>query len=162
VLPALVAACTAPVADPAQFRALGIAHSFTPDLDGVFCSGQPTEAQFAGLPAAGIRRAVSLCAATEAGAGFEEQQAAAAGVEFLRIPIQGAADVTVERARQLAAAVAGGEPVLVYCRSSNRVGALLALKAHFVDGLPAAQALQLGRQCGLTRLEPAVRTSLGL
>jgi hypothetical protein len=48
----------------------------------------------------------------------------------------------------------------VYCGSSNRVGALIALKAFYVDGIPADEALELGKQHGLTRMEAATRRVL--
>ena len=37
------------------------------------------------------------------------------------------------------------------------VGALLALKAFYVDGIPANEALEFGKQHGLTRMEAATR-----
>ena len=43
---------------------------------------------------------------------------------------------------------------------ANRVGALIALKAFFVDGIPADEALELGKQHGLTRMEAATRRVL--
>ena len=45
---------------------------------------------------------------------------------------------------------------LVCCGSSNRVGALLALRAHFVEGRSAAESLAFGKACGLSKLEPRV------
>ena len=51
--------------------------------------------------------------------------------------------------------------VLVHCSTGNRAGALMALAAH-AQGLPAADALALGKAAGLTGLEPAVRGKLGL
>jgi protein tyrosine phosphatase (PTP) superfamily phosphohydrolase (DUF442 family) len=50
-------------------------------------------------------------------------------------------------------------PVLVHCASGNRVGALLALRAS-LDGADDEQALKLGREGGLTRLEDLVRKRL--
>jgi protein tyrosine phosphatase (PTP) superfamily phosphohydrolase (DUF442 family) len=45
---------------------------------------------------------------------------------------------------------------VLYCASSNRVGALLALRAYWLDGAEADQALELGRQAGMTSLEARV------
>jgi protein tyrosine phosphatase (PTP) superfamily phosphohydrolase (DUF442 family) len=50
-------------------------------------------------------------------------------------------------------------PVLVHCASGNRVGALLALRAS-LNGADDEQALALGREGGLTRLEGLVRKRL--
>jgi protein tyrosine phosphatase (PTP) superfamily phosphohydrolase (DUF442 family) len=46
-------------------------------------------------------------------------------------------------------------PVLVHCGSGNRVGALLALRAS-INGASDEEALELGRQAGLTRAEAVV------
>ena len=50
----------------------------------------------------------------------------------------------------------GDEPTVLYCGSSNRVGALLALKAYWLDGADPEDALELGRAAGMTRLEGRV------
>lgn len=144
-----------------SFTGLGVPYSFTPPLPGTVCSGQMSEDQFARLPAAGIERVVSLRRPDEKGTGWEEARAHELGIEFVRIPIGGPDDLTRENAERLGAALSPPRPTLVACGSSNRVGALLALKA-FYDGAPAEQALQLGKQAGLTKLEPVVRAKLGL
>jgi len=51
---------------------------------------------------------------------------------------------------------------MLYCASSNRVGAMLALKAHWVDGESPEEALELGLAAGLTSLERSVRDLLDL
>jgi hypothetical protein len=51
---------------------------------------------------------------------------------------------------------------MVHCASGNRVGALLALRANRLEGASPEDALELGLDAGLTRLEPAVREALGL
>lgn len=53
-------------------------------------------------------------------------------------------------------------PVALACASGNRVGVLLAARAFWFDGASPDQALTLGKQAGLTRLEPVVRSLLGL
>ncbi len=37
----------------------------------------------------------------------------------------------------------------------------MALRAHWLEGASAEEALELGRAAGMTRLEPAVREMLG-
>ena len=127
-------------------------------------AGQPSEEQFAKLAGAGYRSAISLRPATESGAGWEEARAAELGLRFVRIPIAGADDLTEENARALDQALraAGDEKTLVYCASGNRVGGLLALRAHFVQGMKPDEALAYGMKAGLTRAEPTVREKLGL
>ncbi|HKJ95517.1 MAG TPA: hypothetical protein VKA32_07805, partial [Gammaproteobacteria bacterium] len=50
--------------------------------------------------------------------------------------------------------------LMVHCASGQRVGALVALKAGWIDGLPVDQAMEVGRKAGLERLEPVVRAQL--
>ena len=50
--------------------------------------------------------------------------------------------------------------LLVHCHSGNRAGGLLALMAARDEGLPAEQALALGRDAGMTSTEARVRAQL--
>ncbi len=129
---------------------------------GLLTGGQPTEEQLAQLAKLGVTKVVCLRPATEAGTGWEEGKAAALGVQFVRLPIAGADDLTPAAAEKLAVelAAAGDKTTLVCCGSSNRVGALLAMKAFFVDKQSKEQALALGKAAGLTKMLPAVEAKL--
>ncbi|MBL8722802.1 MAG: hypothetical protein JNK49_02085 [Planctomycetes bacterium] len=148
---------TAPTAD--QLAALQIKNLAVP-TPGLITAGQPTEAQFEALAKLGVKRYVCLRPDGEAGTGFEAEKAKALGVEFVRLPVAGADDLTADQARALAQALTGAGPAVVACGSSNRVGALLALKAFFVDGKSADEALQFGKAAGLKALEPEVQKRL--
>ncbi|MBL8863229.1 MAG: hypothetical protein JNK02_14630 [Planctomycetes bacterium] len=158
-------ACTseaAPRANDAGVLALGIPGAVLVE-PGLVSSGQCSEAQFAQLPELGYRTVIHLRPATEQGTGWEEAQARKLGLEFIRIPVGGAQDVTEENARKLEAALkdrSGG--TLVSCSSGNRVGGLFALKAYYCDKQPAEEALRAGLRAGLTKAEPEVRQKLGL
>lgn len=145
------AGCAGEPPTAADVRGVGLSH-FSEPLPGLYCSGQPTPEQFDALAKLGVRHVVQLRAADEKGSGWEEERAAAAGVQVVRLPIAGAKDFTRANAERLAAALQAthGEPVLLCCRTSNRVGALLALKAFHVDGKPAEEALALGKAAGMT------------
>lgn len=131
-------------------------------MPGVLTAGQPTEEQMAQLAKLGVTRVVCLRPASEAGTGWEEAKAGALGVQFVRLPIAGADDLTPAAAEKLAAelAAANGQTTLVCCGSSNRVGALLAMKAFFVDKQSKEQALALGKAAGLTKMLPVVEAKL--
>lgn len=159
----LAAACgtSSTTATDAQNAAPAIRNLSRPSPE-VWCSGQPTEAQFDELAAAGVSRVIHLRASNEKGTGWEEQRAASAGVEFVRLPIAGAAGLTrsnVEAFAQLLDKPTEGR-TLVSCGSSNRVGALLALKAAWLDGRSKQDAMQLGREAGMTRLAGKVEQLL--
>ena len=159
----LLAACGSPPAKPpadpaSDFKALGIAHASAP-MPNVYCSGQPTKEQFQKLRAAGVQRFITLRPANEEGSGWEEQVGAELGIAVTRIPVAGPKDLTPANVALLQQAMADGACTLVACGSSNRVGAMMALKAR-AEGSNADAALAFGKVCGLTRLEPQVRELL--
>jgi protein tyrosine phosphatase (PTP) superfamily phosphohydrolase (DUF442 family) len=118
---------------------------------------------FATLAAEGFRLVVDL-RSTRDPIGDAPATAAAAGLDYVAIPIAGEADLDLGAARALDAVLddAARGPAVVVCSSGNRSGALLAVRAFWLDRMPAAEALALGQRAGLTRLEPSVRTLLGL
>jgi protein tyrosine phosphatase (PTP) superfamily phosphohydrolase (DUF442 family) len=127
-------------------------------LPQLLTAGQLTEAQLDGLAEAGFENFISLRLADEDGAGWEEAHAASQSVSFTRLPVAGTDGLTLENVQELDRLLdsAGDAPTVLYCGSSNRVGALLALRAFWLDGASAEDALELGRAGGMTRLEPAV------
>ena len=148
---------------PEAIDALEILNGRLPASD-LLTGGQLTEEQFAALHQMGYGRFINLRLADENGTGWEEEYAAREGIDFVRFPVGGSAGITQENGEHLAQllAEAGDGPVVVYCGSGNRVGALLALKAYHTDGMSAEDALSFGLEAGLTRLEPRVREELGL
>jgi uncharacterized protein (TIGR01244 family) len=131
----------------------------------VITGGQPDAAQLAALAEAGYRTVVDLRSPGEPYSREDEETALESlGLAYVSIPVAGPEGLTEQNARALAAVLADEDayPVAIHCASGNRVGALLALEAAWVDGAAAADALALGRAAGLTGLEPAVRKLLGL
>lgn len=127
----------------------------TPSL---LTAGQPSSADLEALAGAGLRHIINLRPPSE-DAGFDEAAAAAKlGLSYTVVPVAGPGDLNAQRVGELDAALAraGDEPVLVHCASSNRVGALLALRAAWLQNQTAEQALALGRAGGLTKMEPMV------
>ncbi|MDH3269679.1 MAG: sulfur transferase domain-containing protein [Gemmatimonadota bacterium] len=131
---------------------------------GLLTGGQPSVEQLDALTAAGVTRVISLRPADEEGAGWEEAYAAGFAYDFDRLEISGAESLTRENVDAFAALLqeSEGEPTLLYCASGNRVGAMLALKAFWIDGETPEAALELALASGLTRLEGPVRELLGL
>ncbi|MGQ0529103.1 MAG: beta-lactamase hydrolase domain-containing protein [Panacagrimonas sp.] len=124
--------------------------------------GQPSAADFEAMAKAGLKHIVNLRPETE-DAGFDERALAAKlGLSYTVVPISGAGDFDLARARALDEAMAktGGEPTLVHCASSNRVGGLLALRAAWVQGQSKDDAMAFGRAGGLTKMEGAVQALL--
>lgn len=149
--------------DPlATAQDIGVRNAAVP-VEGLLTAAQVTEEQVGYLADLGYRNFISLRVATEDGAGWEETAIAGDGASFSRIEVAGAAGLTRENVEALDRALdeAGSEPTVLYCASSNRVGALLALRAYWLDGADAEEALALGREAGLRSLEGPVSELLG-
>jgi len=128
---------------------------------GVSVSGQFSATDVPKLSASGIRHVIDLTQPQET-PGFDERTAlAGANIAYDRLPIGGAADLTPARVRDFDRLVSAAErPLLVHCASANRVGALAALRAAWIQGKDPDEALRIGRAWGLKGLEPAVREKL--
>lgn len=125
-------------------------------------SGQPTLEQIARLPAAGITTVINLRPAAE-NPGVDERAAVEqAGMKYLALPLSGAADLTPDNVRRFDQLLAGSasEKVLMHCASGNRVGAMMALRARWVQGRSAEEAMAIGRAAGLTGLAGDVQQLL--
>ncbi|MGH8110890.1 MAG: beta-lactamase hydrolase domain-containing protein [Rhodanobacteraceae bacterium] len=125
--------------------------------------GQPTPDQLAGAARAGVRRVINLRGASE-DAGYDEAACAAElGLEYHAVPITGPQDLTLEKARELDALLtaANGPTTLIHCASGARVGALMALRAGWLQGQATDAAIASGRRWGLApKYEPVVRQLL--
>jgi protein tyrosine phosphatase (PTP) superfamily phosphohydrolase (DUF442 family) len=129
-------------------------------LPRVLTGGAPDAAQLARARAAGYKTVISLL--SEAEIGDEATKVRAAGLRFWSIPIEGPGSLTEANAQRLSAAMneRGAQPLIVHCASGNRVGALLALKAYYVDHASKEAALELGERAGLRGLKPVVEAQL--
>lgn len=133
-------------------------------LPGVRTGGvPPTTDVYARLAAEGFVTFVDLRTEPDLSAAARAA-AEAAGMSYVQIPIGSEADLDLGSVRALDAILddPARSPAALVCASGNRSGALLALRAFWLDGKPAEEALALGKAAGLTRLEPSVRSLLGL
>lgn len=92
----------------------------------------------------------------------EAARAQALGIQRHHRPIAGADDLDRDAALWLDRVLAaiGDEAAVLHCASGNRVGALIALRAAWIKGMPAEAAIAEGKRWGLTGLESAVRERL--
>ncbi|HZY33020.1 MAG TPA: sulfur transferase domain-containing protein [Rhodanobacter sp.] len=159
----LALAMSAPVvaAAPEEAAMAGLPHVTFPAPHRV-ASGRLQAGDIATLKRAGIRQVIDLSLDSET-PGFDEAAAVrAAGIGYHNLPIRDAGDLTQARVAQFERLLidAGDQPTLVHCASSNRVGAMIALRAALIDGRSTEAALAEGRRWGLKSLEPAVRERL--
>ena len=128
-------------------------------VDGITPAGQPDEAAFKVFAANGYMAVIDLRTEGEPRGLDERAVVEGLGMEYVQFPIDDDG-ITFENARSLDALIDHYEgPLLVHCRSSNRVGALLALRAS-LDGVDDAAALEMGKAGGLKSLEGQVRDIL--
>ncbi|MFZ5841953.1 MAG: beta-lactamase hydrolase domain-containing protein [Pseudomonadota bacterium] len=133
------------------------ASELSPEL---ITGGQPSRADLEMLKAAGVTTVINLRAASE-DAGYDEAAAAKAlGLNYVSIPIAGAGDITAGNAAKLDAALRAADgKTLLHCASSNRVGALLALRAA-AAGQSEEEAISFGKSAGMTSLEAVARAQI--
>lgn len=159
-LAALLGACTASGLESEQALAQ-LSHVSFPAPHRV-AAGALQAGDMAALQAAGVREVIDLRADEEA-PDFDEAAAVRdAGINYRQLPIRGAGDLTQDNVRRFDQLLtdAGDRLTVLHCASSNRVGAMIALRAALVDGAGADAALAEGRRWGLTSLEPQVRERL--
>ena len=161
-----MAGCSQPAPPPADVGVAdarpdpGLANGAAPE-PGVHTAGRIGAGDIAKLEAAGIRHVVDLTLDSETPAFDEAAAMREAGIAYDNLPIAGPDALTRENVQAFDALVAGADrPLLVHCASSNRVGAMAALRAAWIEGKPAEAAIAEGRAWGLRSLEGAVRERL--
>lgn len=125
-------------------------------------SAQPTAEALAKLPASGVRTVINLRPASETPDLDEKSVVEKAGMQYRSLPIAGAAGLTKDNVAafdRLIGEAAEGK-VLMHCASGNRVGALMALRARWIQGKSAEEALAIGKGAGLKGLEVDVKALL--
>jgi uncharacterized protein (TIGR01244 family) len=128
----------------------------------LYTSGQPAAGDWQALADAGVRTVINLRTEKEMQGRDERAEVEAAGMRYIALPIDGAAAVNADNARALSQLLdAQRGQVLLHCASGNRVGGLLALAAAQA-GMPAEEALALGRRAGMKSTESQVRETLGV
>jgi protein tyrosine phosphatase (PTP) superfamily phosphohydrolase (DUF442 family) len=142
-------------------QALQLPQQGQPDAN-IVTAGQPSPQQLQALRTAGVGHVINL-RPPEEDAGFDESATVAAlGMGYTVIPVAGPADLSMASAKALDQALAqvGDAGVLIHCASSNRVGALLALRAAWLHGAAPDDALAVGAAGGLTKMQPMVESLL--
>lgn len=127
-----------------------------------YTAGQPTKEQLAAFAELGVRHVVDLRPPEESAGINEAAWTSEYGMAYYHIPIAGGADLTREHVAVLDTILQriDGEPALLHCASSNRVGAMIALHAVWHENLPLEEAINKGKDYGLTSLERQVRAQL--
>ena len=120
----------------------------------------PSEGALSAVAAAGYKTVIDLRGPKEDRGLDEKKTVEGLGMKYVNLPVNGASGVSYENANALDKLLADlPKPVLLHCASSNRVGALLALRAK-AKGTDSEKALDLGVASGLSSLKPVVEKKL--
>jgi protein tyrosine phosphatase (PTP) superfamily phosphohydrolase (DUF442 family) len=129
--------------------------------DNAFSGGQASQVDLSIMKDGGIQHVVNLRPSSEQD--WNEGEAVEAlGMSYHQIDVAGADDLSLANAQKLGALINGfgSEPYFVHCASGNRVGALIAINEVIANGKDIEEAIEIGKQWGLTMLEPKVRSVL--
>lgn len=128
-------------------------------VDGITAAGQPDEAALTVFANNGYVAVLDLRTEGEDRGLDEKAVVEGLGMDYVSLPID-RDGISFKNATALDELIDSHEgPVLVHCASSNRVGALLALRAS-IDGADDVVALKIGKAGGLRSLEGRVREVL--
>lgn len=130
-------------------------------VDGITSAGQPDAAALKVFADSGYTAVIDMRGPSE-DRGMADFAGAVEGegMSYISFPITSAEQFSLETAGELDAIL--GEidgPVLLHCGSGNRVGAMLALRES-LNGASDEEALEYGRDAGMTRLEDVIRQKL--
>jgi len=125
-------------------------------------AGQPDLASFEAFAKAGVKHVINLRPPEETPGINAAAVVTRAGMAYYNIPISGVADLTRDNVLLVGRLLKqiGNEPVLIHCSSSNRVGAVMALKAFWLEGVSRDEAIVTGNRWGLTKLQKRVEKIL--
>jgi len=107
---------------------------------------------------AGVRHVIDLTLDAETPDFDEAVAVRAAGLVYSSVPVDGADGLTRANVHAFDTLLRHARrPVLVHCSSGNRVGAMAALRAAWVQGQSVEEAIAIGKKWGLKGLEGEVR-----
>jgi uncharacterized protein (TIGR01244 family) len=128
-------------------------------VNGITAAAQPDEAALAVFAKNGYVAVLDLRTAGEDRGLDEKAVVEGLGMDYVLFPVD-RDGISFENATALDELIDSHEgPILVHCASSNRVGALLALRAS-INGADDVVALEIGKAGGLKSLEGRVREIL--
>lgn len=125
-------------------------------------SGQPSAEMVAKLPAAGISVLIDLRPDAETPGVDKKGNAGSAGLTYRALPIASPADLNLDNVTRFDRLLkeTADKGVLMHCASGNRVGAMMALRARWIEGKSAEEAMAIGKAAGLTSMATAVAEKL--
>ena len=162
LLSLLLSAAPTWAADVLDMNTLASLPNVTHPAPNLATAGRLQAKDIAVITKAGVRHVIDLTVDSETPDFDEAVVVRAAGMQYHNLPIRGAEDLTPDNAARFDRLITevGAAPTLIHCSTSNRVGALAALRAAWIQGQSVEAALAEGRRWGLKGLQSAVRDRL--
>ncbi len=129
----------------------------------VLTGGQPTFDQLKQAAETGFKSVINLRTDNELPDPDQELTwVEGSGMKYFHIPVAVSEGFTPQNAKVFADALSKPEnyPLIVHCKSGERVGAMFALKAFHIDEKDIEEALMIGERAGLIKLVPTVKAIL--
>lgn len=124
--------------------------------------GQPKKSEIAALANSGVDAVINLRSHAEMNAINEAEWTTANQMAYYHIPIAGADGLTKDNVQIFHQTLQNNsdQTLFMHCASSNRVGAMMALRAVWHQGASKAEALAIGERYGMTSLRKRVEELL--
>ena len=132
-------------------------------FDGVLTGGQPTFDQLKQAAETGFKAVINLRTDNELPDPDQELTwVEGCGMKYIHIPVIVTDGFTPQNAKVFSGALSKPEnyPLIVHCKSGERVGAMFTLKAFHIDEKDLEEALLIGERAGLIKLAPTVKKIL--
>ncbi|MGX5201668.1 beta-lactamase hydrolase domain-containing protein [Aliikangiella sp. IMCC44632] len=149
----LLFSCFTMANEPSNLKSIEIKNLNTLS-DSIITAGQPSQQAIKSFATSGVKTIINLRTPGEFNDFDEKKIVETEGMEYIQLPISGASDINLENAQKLDELLQTAKgPVLIHCASSNRVGALLAIRAAAVQSKSLQEAISIGESTGLGSLK---------
>ncbi len=125
---------------------------------GVLTGGQPTQSELEQAKKLGYKTIINLRMPNEMTEWNEASKVQSLDMKYVSIPVSSRDSINSINSDKMISILQNKSnyPVMIHCGSGNRVGALFSVDAFFQKSLSQEDALAIGRQAGMTKLEPLV------
>jgi len=117
----------------------------------IVTGGQHSLADIAHFKADGITTIINLRGSREFDQATTRLKSKEAGIAYYNFPVSGRSEISLANAKRVDALLkkVSGK-TLIHCGSGNRVGGIMAIRAHLIEGKSREEALALGRSIGMS------------
>lgn len=130
-------------------------------VDGLWVGGQIKRSDYEVAAQRKVHTVVNLRGESEMDVAEHRKWAEAKGLVYIHLPIAGSEDFSRENVQRLDQVLVQNKgELIVHCGSGNRVGAMLALRQAWLKGDSSDNAIQYGKNAGMTTLTSKIQELL--